>query len=66
MCEKKGFASKVMKQIAALADKHQVPMNLEAMPFGQKTLSTKELSDWYKRSGFERAGAEHELRRTPK
>tara|TARA_Y100000310_G_C20647170_1_gene797293 strand:- start:120 stop:590 length:471 start_codon:yes stop_codon:yes gene_type:complete len=65
-CEKKGFASKVMKQIVALADKHQVPMTLDAVPFGQETLSTKELEAWYRRSGFDREDEYEELRREPK
>ena len=65
-CEKKGFASKVMKQIVSLADEHQVPMSLEAIPFGQETLSAKELESWYRRAGFNREDEYEELRREPK
>ena len=64
--EKKGFASKVMNQIAALADKHQVPMTLDAVPFGQKSLGEKELESWYRRAGFDREDEYEELRREPK
>ena len=66
VCEKKGFASKVMNQIVALADKHQVPMTLSAVPFGQKSLGEKELESWYRRAGFDREDEYEELRREPK
>jgi len=52
VCGKKGFASKVMNKVVDLADKHQIPLSLEAMPFGQEALSKPELESWYKRSGF--------------
>jgi hypothetical protein len=65
-CEKKGFASKVMNQIVALADKHQVPMTLSAVPFGQKSLGEKELESWYRRAGFDREDEYEELMREPK
>lgn len=64
VCEKKGFASKVMNLIVHMADDHQVPMTIEPVPFGQKTLSETQLQKWYKRVGF----AEDEtgqLRREP-
>ena len=52
VCEAKGFASKVMNQLAALADKHQVPLSLDPVPFGQKKMGTKDLQTWYRRAGF--------------
>jgi hypothetical protein len=52
VCEGKGYASSVMNKIVALADKHQVPMTLDPMPFGQARLGMKELVSWYKRAGF--------------
>lgn len=66
VCEKKGFASKVMNQIVALADKHQVPISLSVSPFGQESLSEKELESWYRRVGFERPDEYSELIRQPK
>jgi hypothetical protein len=51
-CEGKGFASKVMSQIIALADRHQVPMSLDPVPFGQKSLSEEDLQAWYTKVGF--------------
>ena len=51
-CGEKGFASKIMDQIVALADKHQVPMSLDPVPFGQKSLSEEDLKSWYRRVGF--------------
>ena len=65
-CEKKGFASEVMNKIVALADKHQVPMTLSAVPFGQESLGEKELESWYRRVGFDREDEYEELRREPK
>ena len=65
-CEKKGFASKVMNQIVALADKHQVPMTLDVVPFGQKSLGEKELESRYRRSGLDREEEYEELRREPR
>ena len=52
VCEGKGYASKVMNQLVALADKHGVPMSLDPKPFGKKTLGVKELKGWYRRVGF--------------
>jgi len=52
LCEGKGFASKVMNQLVALADKHQVPMSLDPHPFGSEKLGVKDLKSWYKRAGF--------------
>ena len=66
VCEKKWFASKVMNQIVALADKHQVPISLSVSPFGQESLSEKELESWYRRVGFERPDEYSELIRQPK
>ena len=51
-CEGKGFASNVMNRLVSLADKHQVPMSLDPVPFGQKTLGARDLKSWYKRAGF--------------
>lgn len=65
ICEKKGFASKVMNQIVSLADKHQVPMELQVEPFGQKSIDEEGLTAWYKRAGFVDVGY-GELRREPK
>jgi len=52
VCEAKGFASKVMNQIVALADKHQVPMSLDPIPFGQKSMGEEDLRSWYASAGF--------------
>lgn len=54
LCEKRGFASTVMNQIVALADKHRVPITLDPHPFGQKSITKKGLTAWYKRAGFEK------------
>jgi len=53
VCEGHGFASKVMNKITALADKHQVPIKLQAISFGQKSMTEENLVAWYKRAGFE-------------
>ena len=55
VCEGKGYASKVMDQITAIADKHQVALRLDVKPFGQESLGVKELKSWYSRVGFERS-----------
>ena len=52
VCEGQGFASKIMKKITDLADKHKVSLSLEAVPFGQKSVTEENLVAWYKRAGF--------------
>jgi len=50
----KGYASKVIKAIVELADKHGVAMTLTAKPFGNmpNTLSRSDLMGWYHRYGW--------------
>lgn len=50
----KGYASKVVKEITKLADKHGVTMSLFAKPFGRfdNKLDMNQLIGWYKRNGF--------------
>lgn len=54
VCEGKGYASKVMDHITAIADKYQVVLRLDVVPFGQESLGIKELRSWYARAGFKR------------
>ena len=60
VCEGKGYASKVMDHITAIADKHQVALRLDIMPFGQESLGVKELTAWYARAGFERSDEDYD------
>ena len=60
VCEGKGYASKVMDQITAIADKHQVALRLDVMPFGQEALGVKELKSWYGRAGFKRSDEDYD------
>ena len=52
ICEGQGFASKIMKKITDLADKHQTVLRLDAVPFGQESVTEEDLVSWYKRAGF--------------
>jgi hypothetical protein len=58
-CERQGFASEVMNTITDLADKHQVPIRLQAVPFGQKSVPRRSLVAWYKRAGFEQTDSDY-------
>jgi hypothetical protein len=52
-------ASKVLKQLGELADKHQVIVKLTAQPFGtnvENTLTKEQLEKWYSRFGAKDAG----------
>lgn len=51
----KGNASRCLKFICALADKHQITLSLSPFPFGTKPgLKKHELADWYERHGFQK------------
>jgi hypothetical protein len=67
-CKGKGAASIVMTDLVALADKHKVPMDLFAEPFGDVGgLSKSALIGWYRKFGF--VSDKHdksEMRRSPK
>jgi len=58
-CERQGFASEVMNTITDLADKHQVPIRLQSVPFGQKSVPRRSLVAWYKRAGFEQIDSDY-------
>ncbi len=60
VCEGKGYASKVMNQITTIADKHDVALRLDVMPFGQESLGIKELKPWYDRAGFKRSDEDYD------
>ena len=57
-CERKGYAREVVQIIKDVAKKHQVLVRLEPRAFNESKsenrMSTAELSDWYKRIGFEK------------
>ena len=55
-CEGEGYASEVMKKIAALADKHGVVMRSTIKPFGSKRVEAGDLMKWYSSVGFVKAG----------
>ena len=59
VCERQGFASKVMNKVTGLADKHGVSLRLLAVPFGQKSVSDEDLISWYKRAGFEQTDPDY-------
>ena len=59
VCEGQGFASKIMKKITDLADKHQVALRLDAVPFGQESVAEEDLAGWYKRAGFTRSDPDY-------
>lgn len=64
-----GQASKALKFLTDLADKHKVPLTLEVEPLKNagakgKNLTKSQLSAWYKRNGF--VGGAHDMFRMPK
>ena len=59
VCERQGFASKVMNKVTGLADKHGVSLRLRAAPFGQQSVTDEDLISWYKRAGFEQTDADY-------
>ena len=70
----KGLASKTLKSITDLADKHGIPIEATVKPLdrdGQKGLSVKQLHAWYARHGFVREKYDNgtpsdDIRREPK
>ena len=50
----KGYASKAMKVLTQIADKHGVKMTLDAAPQGDDGLNKAQLFKWYERHGFHR------------
>src|SRR5574343_468358 len=65
-----GEASKALKWLTDLADKHQVPIDLAVSPIKNagaegKSLNKAQLTAWYKRNGFKKAGGDY-MRREPK
>ena len=61
---KRGYGSKMLRQICELADRHQVFIKLKVAPLGQKPypLSAVQLREWYHRHGFR---GEKKLIRSP-
>ena len=53
----RGAASKVLRELVTLADRHGVIMFLSPKAFGMREggLSSKQLRDWYGRHGFKRS-----------
>lgn len=52
----KGHATKALKHLTNLADKHNVKLNLHAKAYSKDKThirSSKKLSDWYKKHGFD-------------
>lgn len=54
--KKKGFATKVMRFIMNVADKHGAEIEGNAKPFGDGGMKKKDLKAWYKKLGFEFKG----------
>lgn len=67
-----GNASKALKWLCELADKHSVKMDLEVSPVKNagaregKSLNKTELKSWYKRNDFKPVGGDHMLREPTK
>ena len=61
---KRGHGSKMLRQICALADRHQVFIQLKIAPLGRKPypMSSPQLRQWYHRHGFR---GEKKLIRSP-
>lgn len=63
-----GNASKALKWLTDLADKHQVKMDLSVQPIKNagaregKNLNKSQLKSWYKRNGFKPVGGDHMMR----
>ena len=51
---RQGRASTVLGQLATVADKHGVPVDLSVQPSGRGGLAKRELFNWYQRKGFKR------------
>lgn len=49
-----GHASKLLKLVTTLADKHQITLDLTAKSYDDERMSTQKLISWYMRNGFER------------
>lgn len=49
-----GAGSRLLKQLTDIADKHDVPMELTASPYGDEAtrLNSDQLKEWYSRHGF--------------
>lgn len=47
-----GKGNEGLRMLMTLADKYQVKIEGSAVPFGNKGLNKKTLTDWYKRNGF--------------
>lgn len=65
----KGNASKVLKILCKMADKHDIKLELDSVAYdwhSAKTLSPTDLTKWYERHGFEYDEAEGFLLRYPK
>ena len=60
VCEGQGFASKIMNQVTALADKHGVALRLDVHPFAQESMVDEDLDAWYRRAGFEAGDPNYE------
>jgi hypothetical protein len=61
---KRGYGSKMLRQVCELADRHQVFIKLKIAPLGRKPypLSAVQLREWYHRHGFR---GEKKLIRSP-
>lgn len=51
---KRGYGSKMLRQLCDLADRHKVFIKLKIAPLGTKPypMSAMQLRDWYQRHGF--------------
>jgi len=63
--ERQGAATKALKVITDLADKHKVPMTLNAKPVGEPKIPKAKLKALYKKAGFVSEGGD-EMRRPAK
>lgn len=61
-----GNGSIMMNRLCTLADRHGVPILLKCVPFGKKPypLSRPQLTEWYRRHGFE--GTHRHMMRHPR
>ena len=67
---RKGIGKLLMKQLCREADKEQVPLLIQPLPYSERKginapMKTKDLAAWYYRSGFTKANEDGYMMRLP-
>ena len=60
-----GYASRMLRQITSVADRHGVACELRPRPYDGRPLKVGELRAWYARHGFELASDRRTMVRLP-